>query len=234
MLDFRACLEANRSATSQTRKSYQKWMDVERYEIGKYASIYGPANAVRKFETKAKPLNESTVRRFAKLYKEEIENARKQNRDVSKRIETLPRGRPFLLGSLDEMMRNFLFALRNRGGVVTSVIAVSAAKALIARNPHLLLSHIDLESSSWSKSLFRRMGFSRRMKTTGKVQIPEGARKEAEFLYLHKITTLIETFKIPPPTRLEFGSNATEIRASDEPHHGKAKYKVSRHSWINR
>ena len=172
-------------------------MDVERYEIGKYASIYGPANAVRKFETKAKPLNESTVRRFAKLYQEEIENARKQNRDVSKRIETLPRGRPFLLGSLDEMVRNFLFALRSRGGVVTSVIAVSAAKALIARNPHLLLSHIDLESSSWSKSLFRRMGFSRRMKTTGKVQIPEGARKEAEFLYLHKITTLIETFKIP-------------------------------------
>ena len=35
------------------------------------------------------------------------------------------------------------------------------------------------------------------MKTTGTVEIPEGARKEAEFLYLHKITSLIEKFKIP-------------------------------------
>ena len=92
-------MEANKSATSQKRKSYQKWTDEERYDIGKYASIYGHANAVRKFETKQRPLNESTVRRFAKLYQEEIENARKQNCDVNKHIESLPRGRPLLLGT---------------------------------------------------------------------------------------------------------------------------------------
>ena len=197
LLDFQACLDANKTATSQKRNSYQKWNEVERYHIEKYASIYGHANAVRKFQTKSRLLNESTVRRFAKLYQEEIENARKQKRTVSNRIETLQRGRPLLLGSLDEMVRNFLLALRNRGGLVTSVIAVSAAKALIARNSHLCLSHIDLDSSSWAKSLFKRMGFKRRMKTTGKVEIPEGARKEAEFLYLYKITSLIEKFKIP-------------------------------------
>ena len=80
---------------------------------------------------------------------------------------------------------------------MNSTIAVSTAKALIARNPHFLLSHIDLDSSSWPKNLFRRMGFRRRMKTTGKVDILEGARKEAEFLYLHSITSLIERFEIP-------------------------------------
>ena len=197
LLDFQACLDANKTATRQKRNSYQKWTEVERYEIGKYASIYGHANAVRKFQTESRPLNESTVRRFSKLYQEEIENARKQNRAVSNRLEKLQRGRPLLLGTLDEMVRNFLLALRNRGGLVNSVIAVSAAKALIARNPHVLLSHIDLDSSSWAKSLFKRMGFRRRMKTTGKVEIPEGAKKEAEFLYLHKITSLIEKFKIP-------------------------------------
>lgn len=98
VLDFQACLDANKSATSQKRKSYQKWTEVERYEIGKYASIYGHANAVRKFETNARSLNESTVRRFAKLYQEEIENARKQGRTVNKRIQSLPRGRPYFWG----------------------------------------------------------------------------------------------------------------------------------------
>ena len=49
---------------------------------------------------------------------------------------------------------------------------------MIARNPQLNLEHIDLDSSSWAKRLFKRMGFAQRMKTMGKVEIPEGARKE--------------------------------------------------------
>ena len=62
-----------------------------------------------------------------------------------------------------------LLALRSRGGFITLVIAVSVAKVLIARNSHLMLDHIDMVSSSWAKSLFRRMGFKKRMKTTGKI-----------------------------------------------------------------
>jgi len=71
------------------------------------------------------------------------------------------------------------------------------AKVLITRNPQLNLQHIDLDSSSWAKSLFQRMGFTRRMKTTGKVEIPEGAKQEAELLFLHSIVTLMEEHNIP-------------------------------------
>ena len=78
-----------------------------------------------------------------------------------------------ILGTLDEMVRAFLLAVRNRGVLVSSVIAVSPAKALIVCNPHLLLSHIDLDLPSWAKSLFKRMGFRRRMKTTVNVEIPK-------------------------------------------------------------
>ena len=35
------------------------------------------------------------------------------------------------------------------------------------------------------------------MRTTGKAEIPEGARKEAELLYLHNIVTIVEKYKIP-------------------------------------
>ena len=79
------------------------------------------------------------------------------------------------------MVQKFLLAVLSRGGLITSVIAVSVAKALIARNPHLMLDHIDLDSSSWAKSFFRRMGFKKCMKTTGKIEIPSGERKRTNF-----------------------------------------------------
>ena len=41
------------------------------------------------------------------------------------------------------------------------------------------------------------MGFKKRMRTTGKVEIPEGARKEAELLYLHNIVTIVEKYETP-------------------------------------
>ena len=70
------------------------------------------------------------------------------------------RGRPLLLGSLDEMIQRYLQAYRSRGGPVNSLIEmVSIAKVLTARNPQLNLDHIDLDWSSWAKSLFQRMGF---------------------------------------------------------------------------
>ena len=102
-----------------------------------------------------------------------------------------------MLGSLDEMVQRYIRGYRSCGGPVNSLIAVSIAKVLITRNPQLNLGHLDLDSSSWAKSLFKRMGFTRRMKTTGKVEIAEGAKQEAELLFLHNIVTLIEEHNIP-------------------------------------
>ena len=59
------------------------------------------------------------------------------------------------------------------------------------------MNYIDLDSSHWVQSLFQRVGFEKRMRTTGKAEIPEGARKEAELLYLHNIVTIVEKYKIP-------------------------------------
>ena len=54
-----------------------------------------------------------------------------------------------------------------------------------------------MDSSHWAQSLFQRMDFKKRMRTTGKVEILEGARKEAELLYLHNIVTIVEKYEIP-------------------------------------
>ena len=45
---------------------------------------------VRKFTTKTNPLNESTVRRFNNLYKNEIQQALKEKRDVKNELKILP------------------------------------------------------------------------------------------------------------------------------------------------
>ena len=54
------------------------------------------------------------------------------------------------------------------------------------------LNHINLDESSWTQSLFRRMKFVRRFSTTDKVPIPEVLRKVLEKVYLHSIVRKIE------------------------------------------
>ena len=197
VMDYRACSEASTNISSNRPKNYRKWSEKDRYEIWKYAAIHGSRVAERKFHTKEKPLSESNARRFSKLYKEEISKAQKNNRDVNRNLSVLPRRRPLLLGSLDQMVQRFLLSLRRTGGLVSSAITISVAKALIAQNRQYNLSHIDLDSSHWAQTLFRRMGFKNRMQTTGTVEISEGARKEADLLYLHYIVTIAKKYEIP-------------------------------------
>ena len=88
-------------------------------------------------------------------------------------------------------------AQRSRGGVISKGVAVATAQALIKRHPELNLYHINIEESSWSKSLFKRMGFRRRLATTGKVSISEELKKEIEESYLYFIVKKIEENQIP-------------------------------------
>ena len=196
-MNYRACSEASTNITSNRPKKNRNWSEKERYEIGKYAAIHGSGAAERKFDTKEKPLSESSTWRFSDLYKEEISKAQKNNRDVNRNLSVLPSGRPLLLGSLDQMVQRFLLSLHRTGGLVSSAVAISGAKALIARNPQYNLGHINLDSSLWAQSLFWRMGFKKRVRATGKVEIPEGARKETELLYLHNIVVIVEKYEIP-------------------------------------
>ncbi|XP_057298835.1 uncharacterized protein LOC130629595 [Hydractinia symbiolongicarpus] len=195
-LDYEAVTDATENVKSSGKKSYNRWSEKERFDIGKYVAIHGGAAAITKFQTKDRPLSESTARRFGNLYKKELKDSTREKRSVVTKFVPLKRGRPLFLGSLDEMVQRFLIALRNRGGVVSRTVATAAAKALISRNPQFELGHIKIDNS-WAKSLFKRMGFKKRMKTTSKVEITEGAKKECELLFLHDIVSTIEQHSIP-------------------------------------
>ena len=221
MLDYQGSVQAIADSTnSKKRKSYCRWSDKDCFQIGKYAAVLGASAAAKKFATKDKPLNESSARRFSALYKEEIKKAKKDKRDPKKELVPLPRGKPLLLASLDQMVQRFLLALRSRGVVVSRTIAIVTATTLIARNPQYNLGHVKIDSSL-AQSLFRRMGFKRRMRTTGKVKILEGARKEAELLYLSDIVLIVEKHVIP--SHLVMNLDQTSLKSAPVVNHTMAK-----------
>ena len=106
------------------------------------------------------------------------------------------RGRPLMLRIVDKNMPDFLIALRHRGGVVSSIIAIVATKGLIQSSADPDLQRIKI-NTLWAQSLFRRMGFVRRMPTTAKIPIPDKARKEIELVFMHKVVKKVEKHNIP-------------------------------------
>ena len=76
------------------------------------------------------------------------------------------------------------------------MVAIVTAKALIAKSDLEYRKALDLENSSWTKSLFRRMGFVRRGKITSKPEIPQRAKNEAPLILQHQIVNLVEKYQI--------------------------------------
>ena len=148
-----------------------KFSNEDRFEIGKYAALHGPKSTIIKFKKEHPQLKESTVRAFWEKYQSSLK-VKKVGTAITKKLPSLKRGRPLLLGTIDEKVKNFFFALRQKGGVVNTVVAIATAKALIERSKDEHLKLIDLESCYWAKNLFRRMGFVKRAYTTSRPEIP--------------------------------------------------------------
>ena len=118
-------------------------------------------------------------------------------------------GRPLPLGELDGLLQQYILAASNRGNVISRNIAVRAAKVIMERYPRLIGS-VDIESSHWAQSLFRRMGFRRHQATTSKLEILEGALKEIKMLFHHDIVTEVAKFNIPDSVTINLDQMPTK------------------------
>ena len=193
-----------RKKLKQSRGSCKTYSDKDHFLIGKDASIYGPSSGNRKWTKTYPNLNESTVHGFRKRYQAQIKDAHHKKKSLKKVIVNKLRGCPCLLGDkIDPLVQNYLMATRYKGGVVNSLVAIATAKALLKRYRRLGKENLKIERS-WAQSLFRRMGFVRHIKTTGKVHISVGAQKEAELKFCHQIVNQVEKYKIPPSLIIKF------------------------------
>ena len=125
-------------------------------------------------------------------YQSELKRSKKEDTILEPRIPKERTGRILLGNKIDAMVQKYIIASSNGGNIISISIATSTAKGLISRNPGYV-GQIDLESSSWAQGLFRRMGFVRRRGTTAKLEIPDGAFKEAQLLLTHDIIRWINT-----------------------------------------
>ena len=183
-------------AAERERKPYKKYTGKERYEIGKYESENGTAAACRKFKSKFN-IGESTVQSFKNKYEQMMKSAKRKNETPEKVIKEKKRGRPIVLGEIDDMVQRFLLSLRKKDGVVNEAVARSVTKTLVKRSGKLELMSVNVDGKWWIQSLFRHMGFVRRAATTSKVEIPDNAKKEARLVYLHIIVSTTEKYQIP-------------------------------------
>ena len=123
------------------------------------------------------------------------------------------------------MVQKYLRAASNQGAVISRTSPVSAAKVLLQKYPNIV-GKIDLESSSWAKSLFICMGYVQRRNTSSKVEIPEKARKEIEYQFHYDIVSKGEKYNIPQTpsylvpckkfTMAEKGSNNVTIHGCND------------------
>ena len=124
------------------------------------------------------------------------------------------RGRLLKLGKLDEKVKNILLALRFKQGVVNTVVAIVSAKTLTRKSngEHLIL--IELEKSSWARSFFQRMGFTKRAATTRRPEILDGARKMAALIFHYKIVFKIEKNHIPHTLILNMDQTLSKLAST--------------------
>ena len=196
LVDDQIARNAAKKALNPRRKKYNEYTASDRFRIGKYGMENGSRRTARAFQKEFPNLNDSLVCNFMKKYAKEQGHKEKMNGSSCVSIPNRIRGRPPMLGSIDQKVRDFLIALRHRGGVVNSTIAIAVGKAFISESCDKSVKNLCIVQS-WAQSLFRRMGFVQRMSTIAKVPIPDKARKEIEFVFMHKIVKKIEKYNIP-------------------------------------
>ncbi len=164
---------------SKSRGKYTVYTDEDRARIGRYASLNDNERARKKFLSSYPDLSESTVRNFKKMYLKKMKEEKNKNSLVHKPVTKLPvepRGRPPIL--LAKLIK-FLHAVQNKGGIVNIHVVRATADTLICSNPSKMQNFAKFDMPrSWVQSIYRRMGVTRRLGTTGRSPVPKGIYTE--------------------------------------------------------
>ena len=129
-------------------------------------------------------MRESAVRSCLKKYNEQV----RVEKTPAQCIFNLIRSRTLAVGPvIDEKVPKFLMAHFKKGGHISYGIASTTANVLLCTNEDLSIKATPM----WRRSIFQRLGFRRRVATTGNVEVPEGARKEAGLQHHFRIVNII-------------------------------------------
>ena len=121
------------ASTDKKRKlgSYHHYSDEVRARMGRHAAEHGNKSAVSKFTKELEhSVNESTIRNCKRLYLGRLKDLKSPDL-----VTTLPHaagGRSLLLGDLDGEVAEYVKALRQAGGCVSTRIIIAGTKGIVA------------------------------------------------------------------------------------------------------
>jgi hypothetical protein len=209
--------EADETPSSKKKRKYTTTFSPEdRAEIGKFAVENGNAGAVRKYS-----VGESTVRLFKKKYLAALrDRVNKGDNEPVTAIQLERRGRPLLLGELDDKVRAYVRALRDAGGSVGSRIVIAAAEGIVTATDRTMLvqhgGHINL-TRDWALSLLSRMGFVKRKATTkAKANITPEQFQGMKSTYLHQVVSMVKLHSVPSSLVINLDQTGLNIVPSGE------------------
>ena len=102
--------------TGRKWKPQSKYSDEDKYMIVKYDKDNGAPQAAKFSKNKYPTINEYTVRTFVKQYDENVKVAKACSRSPDRKLKTLMRGRPLMVGPIIyEKVRQFMVSLYKRG-----------------------------------------------------------------------------------------------------------------------
>ncbi len=184
---------------------------VTRAKIAKFAVDNGNSRAASHFSAALNiSIGESSVRFMKKKYL-----AAKKITKAADVRELVPerRGRPLLLGQLDELVKSHLIAIRNSGGIVNNNIVLATARGIVLHENRSLLAEkggpISL-TTTWAESLLERMGFVKRKGTKAARKLPENFDEQKD-KFISDVGGIVADHDIPPELVLNFDQTGVKI-----------------------
>lgn len=184
-------------ALSGKRERNPEPSEDDKRRIGEYSAKFGPARTIDWWkEETGVILKVPTVCK----YKNMVQLGASPKYSVNER-EDHRGGRPGLLKMAEEeMLMQYLNALRDAGGVVTGKICAASARGIVsALRPYDLKDRGGTVAFSehWGYDLLKRHDWRWRMRTTGHRHLPDDVRKAEELLHA-ALCRIAMMYNIPP------------------------------------
>ena len=198
------------------RGQYKKLPLKEKLTIAKYASEHGVARAVQHF--KEMKLKNSSVFDWKKLYEKELKDRRKSavyGEEVV--VSSLPMkqcGRPPLLGTkYDTLLKKLIVSMRSRGSPIGTAVVCGVGRGIMLKHDKASLEEfggtIKL-TKEWSKSVLRRMGYTKRRANSKSKVLPENFEKIKE-QFLIDIKSVVKMEDIPSDLIINWDQTAMKV-----------------------
>ncbi|XP_068756661.1 uncharacterized protein [Montipora capricornis] len=159
------CIAKELESSAQFKRKRKTYREDEKLKIAKYANTHGFVSTVSLFKQDYPDLKESTVCSWVVKYRSEVKKT-SGSVQISKR-----QGRPLLLPEeLETKLHKFITSTRTAGETINKHVIYGILMGLIKSDLSCVGCYLDFAiTNGWLQSLYRRMGFTRRIVTKDSV-----------------------------------------------------------------